>query len=524
MNRSSTKRGAVTVSLALIAAACGGGADTTQDSTTQASTVTSTAATTTTTAAPTPAVTSLQDVSSAVVRIVAQGSFIDPEQGALFNVAGSGSGFIISEDGLAVTNNHVVTGAAFLEVFVGGSDVPTNARILGVSECSDLAVIDLDGGGYTYLEWYGGDLSVGLDVYTAGFPLGDPEFTLTRGIISKESADGETGWASVDSVIEHDATINPGNSGGPLVTGDGQVVGVNYAGASTTGQFFAISREEALPVIDQLAAGTDVTSLGINGEAIYSDADGVSGVWVSSVDAGSPADQVGILPGDIVTALQGLVLGTDGTLSDYCDILRSNGPDDVLSIEVLRSSTQEYLEGRINESPLELSFSFAVELDDEVPDEGVAYADYVSVSDDSGAIQVDVPTAWSDVDGRPREGEPSVAAAPSVEGFLTTWDTPGMEVYATRAYTGADIDIVLDQYVDLPCTDASDRTDYEDPLYTGRWVFYSGCGGTDTGFLTLVSTPASGEFVIIVVVQVLADADFDAIDRILDTFVVDESF
>jgi serine protease Do len=233
---------------------------------------------------------------------------------------------------------------------------------------------------------------------------------------------------------------------------------------------------------------------------------------------------VGILPGDIVTSLEGLVLSTDGTLADYCDILRSNGPDDVMAVEVLRNSTQEYLEGRINDSPLQQSFSFAAELDDEVADPGTAYTDYVSVSDDSGAITVDVPAAWSDVDGRPREGEPSVAAAPSVDDFFNTWDTPGMEVYATRAFTGADIDSVLDQYSDLPCDEAGERTDYEDPLYTGRWVFYSGCGGTDTGFLTLVSTPESGDFVIIVVVQVLADADFDAIDRILNTFVVDEGF
>ncbi|MEI2690512.1 MAG: serine protease [Anaerolineae bacterium] len=71
---------------------------------------------------------------------------------------------------------------------------------------------------------------MGLDVYAAGFPLGDPEFTLTRGIVSKARADGETDWASVDSVLEHDASINPGNSGGPLITGDGKVIGVNYAG------------------------------------------------------------------------------------------------------------------------------------------------------------------------------------------------------------------------------------------------------------------------------------------------------
>ena len=75
------------------------------------------------------------------------------------------------------------------------------------------------------------------------------------GIISKEAANGETNWASVDQVFEHDATINPGNSGGPLVDANGQVVGVNYAGASGVDQYFAISQAEAISIIEQLRAG-----------------------------------------------------------------------------------------------------------------------------------------------------------------------------------------------------------------------------------------------------------------------------
>ena len=140
------------------------------------------------------AVTSLEDVKSATVQIEAQGTFVDPEFGLQLNAAGRGSGFIIDESGIAVTNNHVVTGAAFLQVWVGGESEPRNATILGVSECSDLAIIDIEGDGYPYLEWYDGTITPGLDVYAAGFPLGDPEFTLTRGIVSKERASGETSW------------------------------------------------------------------------------------------------------------------------------------------------------------------------------------------------------------------------------------------------------------------------------------------------------------------------------------------
>jgi hypothetical protein len=93
-------------------------------------------------------------------------------------VAGRGSGFIIDEAGVAVTNNHVVTGAAFLQVWVGGESEARNARVLGVSECSDLAVIDIEGEGYPYLESFDGPVSTGTTVFAAGFPLGDPEFTL----------------------------------------------------------------------------------------------------------------------------------------------------------------------------------------------------------------------------------------------------------------------------------------------------------------------------------------------------------
>lgn len=252
---------------------------------------------------------SLDDVQRATVRIVSEGSFVQPE-GEQLNVSGSGSGFIIDELGIAVTNNHVATGAAILRVWVGGEREPRNAKVLGVSECSDLAVIDIDGDGYPYFEWFDGQITPGLDVFAAGFPLGDPEFTLTRGIISKARTSGETSWASVDSVVEHDAKINPGNSGGPLVTKDGKLLGINYA-ADLRGpslQFRAVAREDALRVIDELKSGKDVNSIGVNGTAFVHEDGSFSGIWVSSVESGSPADKVGIKGGDIITRLRGSFL------------------------------------------------------------------------------------------------------------------------------------------------------------------------------------------------------------------------
>ena len=138
-------------------------------------------------------VTNLTDLKKATIQIEAEGTFIDPQFGYMANAAGRGSGFIIDPSGIAITNNHVVTGAALLKVWVGGDTTKEyNARILGVSECSDLAVIDIEGDGFPYLSWYDKPTQVGLEVYLAGFPLGDPEFTMTKGIVSKEKANGET--------------------------------------------------------------------------------------------------------------------------------------------------------------------------------------------------------------------------------------------------------------------------------------------------------------------------------------------
>ncbi len=304
------------------------------------------------------AVSSLQDVKKAVIQIESQGTFIDPEFGLVLNGAGRGSGFIIDPSGIAVTNNHVVTGAALLKVWVGGESEPHNARVLGVSECSDLAVIDIDGDGYDYLDWYSGDITVGTDMYIAGYPLGEPEYTLTKGVISKAKADGETSWASVDSVLEYDATSNPGNSGGPVVNPDGQVMAIHYASNRDTRQAFGISRDIAKKVIDDLKSGKNVDTIGVNGQAVSNEDGSVTGVWVSSVQSGSPADKAGVKPGDILIQMEGLVLAQDGTLSQYCDILRSHQPGNTLSLTVLRWASGEILEGQLNGRELEVTSTF----------------------------------------------------------------------------------------------------------------------------------------------------------------------
>ena len=278
----------------------------------------------------------LDKIRSATVQIEALGSFVDPELGNLYNAAGRGTGVIIDPSGIAVTNNHVVTGAATLKVFLEGETEPRNATVLGASECWDLAVIDIQGDDFPYLKFSDVAATPGLEVYAAGFPLGDPEYTLTKGIVSKANASGETYWASVEGVLEHDSRIRSGNSGGPLVDMEGNILGINYAANDQTDQNFAIRAKDAQTVIETLRSGKDFESIGINGQAVVSDDGSISGIWVSSVKSGSPADKTGVKGGDIITNMEGLVLATDGTMADYCDVLRTRKPEDTLSIEVLR--------------------------------------------------------------------------------------------------------------------------------------------------------------------------------------------
>ncbi len=516
----------------MLLAACGGGSadvaveTTATDAPSDTSKPSATEPTTTE-----PAVFDIAQAEQSVVKIAAEGTFIDPEVGEQRNSAGVGSGVIISDDGLVVTNNHVVTGAALLRVFVSGENDPINAQVLGVSECSDLAVIRLEGDGYTPLDYRTDDVAPGLDVYAAGFPASDAnsiedvDYTLTRGIVSATTASGETSWASVDEVLEHDARIRGGNSGGPLLDEQGQIVGINYSGIDESDQNYAISAADARPIIERLAAGENVESIGINGEAV-NDGAGTSGIWVASVDSGSPADAAGIEPGDIITRLEGLDLAVDGTMSDYCDVIRTNGADATMSIEVLRFATEEVYEGQLNGTPLELSFSFAQEFDEDVAvgdDPAIAaetYTEYVSVSDDSGSITASVPVEWSDIDGTPIESfGPSLYAAPSLDSFLNTFDTPGVIIEATGTRTAADIDLTLDE-LDLSdqCT-YEGRSPYSDVLYTGSLDLYTNCGGTSTSIFVVAVTPEDGTFLARVLIQAVEPRDLDAADEIFNSFV-----
>lgn len=487
------------------------------------------------TEAPAGLVTDLESVKKAVIQIEAEGTFIDPEFGEISG-AGRGTGFIIDPSGLAVTNNHVVTGAALLKVWVGGDTTTSyNAKIVAVSECSDLALIDLEGDGYPYLSWYQEPIHVGLEIFAAGYPLGDPEYTLTKGIVSKENAGGESSWASVGGVIEHDATINPGNSGGPLVTADGQVVGVNYATLQSANQYFAIDQEAARSVLSQLKEGKDVDTLGINGMAVTSEDGSISGVWVSSVKSGSPADEAGLMGGDLITSMENLPLATDGTMADYCDIIRTQGDESTLAVEVYRYPVNQALEGQINGRALSVVTGPAQPTSPPAVNNPPPGDETITVSDDTGALVVNVPASWNETDGRLWEAEwgdlkflaASIQAAPDLEAFKSSYHAAGVDFAASKDWgaIGGYIQLLdgVEHWFNESCV-REGRYEYEDEAYEGAYDLWE-CGGSNQGVLVMGARPINNPtaFLALLQVQMISDADLDALEGILRSFDVVDS-
>lgn len=273
-------------------------------------------------AAPTPlGVTGARD---AIVRIVAEGTFYEPLAGQT-ETAGQGTGFIIDPSGIVVTNNHVVTGGSIFRVYFDDSTTEsTRAQLLGQSECADLAVLQLlDEQEYPTLSWFEDEVEVGQRVQAAGYP--EETYSLREGQVQTSPQALSTQWAAVDDVIEHTSGILGGFSGGPLLTDpDGEVLGVNYARESEDERSYAIAASQAQDIVEQLAEGQDVNAIGINGQAVVSEDGTLSGIWVASVKAGSPADRAQIIPGDLIVELGDLRVGQDGTMQRYCDVLIGN--------------------------------------------------------------------------------------------------------------------------------------------------------------------------------------------------------
>jgi serine protease Do len=237
---------------------------------------------------------------------------------------GQGSGFIISEDGYILTNNHVVGDADTITVKLSDGR-QFKAERIGGDEKSDVAVIKIEGENLPILPLGNSDeLEVGEWVIAIGNPFGLAE-TLTFGIVSAKGRN-TVGINDYEDFIQTDAAINPGNSGGPLINLEGQAVGINSAIFSSTGGSvgigFAIPINMARSIKDQLLRDGKVTrgQLGVMiGEitqelADYFDIEASKGVVVSDVLKNSPAEKAGLQAGDIILKINGRDVENAGQL------------------------------------------------------------------------------------------------------------------------------------------------------------------------------------------------------------------
>jgi serine protease Do len=263
---------------------------------------------------------------------------------------GQGSGFIISSDGLVLTNAHVVREAK--QVTVKLSDRREfSAKVLGSDPATDIAVLKLDAQGLPTVQL--GDakqVQVGDYVLAIGAPYGF-EQTATQGIVSAKgrSLPGD----SVVPFIQTDAAVNPGNSGGPLFDAAGRVVGVNAQIYSQSGGFqglaFSIPVDVALKVKDQIVAHGKVehARLGVALQdltAPLASSFGLGapdGALVSSVQPESAAAKAGLKAGDVITAIDGEPVRVAGDVSSRVGLAR---PGDKLKLELWRDK------GRVSET------------------------------------------------------------------------------------------------------------------------------------------------------------------------------
>ena len=237
--------------------------------------------------------------------------------------SGQGSGVLFTPDGYALSNSHVVEGAASLRVALpDGRELP--AELVGRDADTDTALLRVHGGGHAHARLgSSARLRVGQMVVAIGNPFGF-QCTVTAGIVS---ALGRTLRARsgrlMDSVVQTDAPLNPGNSGGPLVDGNGRVVGINTAMiAGGQGICFAVGIDTAIDVATRLMRDGRVRRafLGLSAQTVplerrVARANGVEGACaalVSEVQPGGPAALAGLRAGDAVVALDGeAVSGVD---------------------------------------------------------------------------------------------------------------------------------------------------------------------------------------------------------------------
>ncbi len=274
-------------------------------------------------------------------------------------ITGVGSGFFISADGYAVTNNHVVDSAESVQVTTDDGTIYT-AKVVGTDPKSDLALIKVEGkNNFAYVNFADHEPRVGDWVVAVGNPFGLGG-TVTAGIVSANGRD--IGSNAYDDYIQIDAPINKGNSGGPAFDANGNVIGVNTAiyspSGGSVGIGFDIPARTAKMVVAQLKDKGYVTRgwLGVEIQPVTA---GIAkslgmkkaeGALVDEPQADSPAAKAGIKPGDAIVAVNG------ATIKDARELARTIGmlpPNSAAKVDVLRKGSLSTLNVTLGQLPNE---------------------------------------------------------------------------------------------------------------------------------------------------------------------------
>ncbi len=257
---------------------------------------------------------------------------------------GLGSGVVYDAEGFVLTNAHVIGEAATVSVqFSDGDQV--EASVVGRDPGSDIAVLKLDSTGRSAVARLAQDPpAVGSTAIAIGSPFGFDQ-TVTAGIVSAvdrpvEDQSGGTRAAITINMIQTDAPINPGNSGGALANRNGEVIGINTAIFSQSGENngigFAIPIQTAKGVADKIVKGESLDK-GYLGATLKSPTTGDAGAQIVTVAQGSPASKAGLKRNDVITAIDGQAIKSRGDLSAR---ITARSPGDVVKLDVIRNSEQ----------------------------------------------------------------------------------------------------------------------------------------------------------------------------------------